>query len=93
MAILKSLIHGLEVKALFIMSNWRFCGGVIPAREIVFFSQIIVVYFIIGASIYNLSIENDRPVLWTSLLSSSIGYILPNPALKVKKHVLVNNEQ
>lgn len=69
-------------------TSWIVCGHSIPKNELVFLitylCQVIVVYGVIAASIYNLSKdENDRDkVLWTALLSSSLGYILPNPSLK-----------
>ena len=56
---------------------------VIPCREIVFFCQVITVFGVVTASIYNLSVDNcDNPELWTALLGSALGYILPNPRLK-----------
>lgn len=45
----------------------------------------IVVYTIIITSIVNLSLTNGSSELWISLLSSAIGYVLPNPSLKGDK--------
>ena len=36
----------------------------------------------IVVSIYNLTVAHDDSTLWTALLSSSLGYLLPNPSLK-----------
>ena len=51
-----------------------------------FWSQIVVIYIVIVTCIVNLSIANGNSNLWTALLSSCLGYILPNP--KLKKRVL-----
>ncbi len=58
-----------------------------PSASIcLFIAQILVIVLVIAASIYNLSRHNGDTNLWTALLSSSIGYILPNPSLKPTKH-------
>ena len=63
---------------------WTIFGRDIPRAEIVFFTQVIVLYTVICVSIYNLSAGKGDSNLWTSLLSSSLGYLLPNPTLKHK---------
>ena len=62
--------------------KWHLLGTSVPKTEIVYFCQMIIVYIIIIASIINLSIKNGSTELWISLLSSCIGYALPNPKLK-----------
>lgn len=57
-------------------------GSQLPKSEIVYFCQMIVVFIIIVTSIANLSLQNDKSELWIALLSSAIGYALPNPTLK-----------
>lgn len=57
-------------------------GSQLPKSEIVYFCQMIVVFVIIVTSIANLSLQNDKSELWIALLSSAIGYALPNPTLK-----------
>jgi len=61
---------------------WVWCGERVPKTQIVFFCQIFVVYCVIGAAIANLSLQQGDKQLWTILLSSCIGYFLPNPSLK-----------
>lgn len=63
---------------------WNVLGHSCPSGEIVFISQMFVLLVVIGASLYNLSAGTDKSheTLWTALLSSSLGYILPNPRLK-----------
>ena len=61
---------------------WRVFGSRVPKEEIVFGSQICVVMIVVVASIYNLSVgDTKKSELWTALLSSCLGYILPNPRL------------
>jgi len=58
-----------------------------PSASIcLFIAQILVIVLVISASIYNLTCHNGDTNLWTALLSSSIGYILPNPSLKPSKN-------
>lgn len=57
----------------------------------VYCSQLIVVLVVISASIYNLSVGDSRKDLWISLLSSSVGYILPNPSLPKNARLLSNH--
>jgi hypothetical protein len=65
-----------------------FLGNPIPKVEVVFFTQIIIIYIVIVTCIVNLSIGNGDSNLWTALLSSSLGYLLPNPTVKRSKLVL-----
>lgn len=64
------------------MSHWNIFGKAIPKSEIVYFSQVIVIYVIIVTCILNLSLKNGDSNLWTALLSSCLGYILPSPKIK-----------
>ena len=55
--------------------GWHLFGTECPKEEIVFFCQ--VLYTVIVVSIYNLTVGHDDSTLWTALLSSSLGYLLP----------------
>lgn len=58
------------------------CGGQdIPSSEIVFFCQVVLIYIVIVTCIINLSLQNEPHDLWLSLLSSTIGLVLPNPSI------------
>ena len=70
------------------MGDCSFCGKDIPKSEIVFFSQIIAIYFVVGFSIYNITTGNENINLWISLLSSCLGYLLPSPVIKRRKNAL-----
>ena len=65
--------------------SWRFLGKPVSKSEVVFCTQVILLYIVVITCIVNLSIQNGDSNLWTALLSSSLGYILPNPTLKKKK--------
>ena len=65
--------------------KWNFFGNKMPKSEIVFFVQVILVYIVVIVSIVNLTIGTGSDRLWIALLSSSIGYILPNPSIKYNK--------
>ena len=69
-------------------SNWNVFGNKIPKEEIVFFTQVILIYIVCVACIINLSIGNGNSNLWTSLLSGSLGYLLPAPKLRKHESVL-----
>ena len=70
------------------MGDWSFCGKNIPKSEIVFFSQIIAIHFVVGFSIYYITDGNQNINLWISLLSSCLGYLLPLPIIKRRKNAL-----
>lgn len=65
--------------------SWRLCGYGFDKSQVVYFTQIILIYIIILTCILNLSLKNGDSNLWTALLSSCIGYVLPSPKLKDNK--------
>ena len=58
----------------------------IVKNRFTFIAQIIVVYMIIITLLVQISLRSPDEELWLFLLSSSIGYILPSPGLKFRKH-------
>ena len=68
-------------------SSWFAFGRKIPKSEIVYLCQVVVLYTVIVVSIYNLTTGHQNSNLWTALLSSCLGYLLPNPTIH-QKHVL-----
>lgn len=50
-------------------------GKTCPKTEIVFFSQVVVLYTVILVNIYNLTKGIGNCNFWTPLLRSSVGYI------------------
>lgn len=66
--------------------HWAFFGRKIPKSEFVFFCQVLLIYIVVITSIVNLTINGgEEGKLWTALLSSSIGYLLPSPSLDKTK--------
>lgn len=57
------------------------------AVEIISICQIVAIFAVIIACIINLSLNDEKSVLWSSLLSGSLGYLLPTP--KVRKNVRI----
>ena len=74
-----------ETEPLEELVEWRIFGRRMPKSEAVFFSQTILIYLVVLTCIINLSCSNDNTSIWIALLSSSLGYILPNPSLKTYK--------
>ena len=73
--------------------KWWFFGKQIPRSEIVFFSQVIICYIIILISVGCLAIGEPSPndYMFTILTSSSLGYLLPSPRIKIKSKTVVYN--
>ena len=55
------------------------------ANEVMYLSQIILIFIVMLTSLYNLSNNVGDSSLWTALLTSCLGYILPNPKIKSVK--------
>jgi len=66
-------------------SKWQAFGLKYPKSEVVFYFQVVLIYIVVIVSIVNLSLNKDEGKLWTALLSSALGYILPSPSLKKEK--------
>jgi hypothetical protein len=54
-----------------------------PRSEIVFFCQVFVIFIVITFAAYNLTVGTGDSNLWTTLLGSCLGYLLPNPTIRV----------
>ena len=64
--------------------RWNVFGSDVPKEEIVFFTQVILIYVIVITSIVNLTMDAKNDTLWTSLFNGSLGYMLP--ALNLNNH-------
>lgn len=60
---------------------WNVLGRPLPRAEIVFFAQIFLIYAVVGVSLFNLSRGYGDSQMWTALLGSCLGYLLPNPSI------------
>ena len=63
---------------------WRFSSSKIgvPRSEVVYFTQIFIIVFLIGVSLVQLvffKLDCEESTFWFSLLSCTVGYDLPNP--------------
>ena len=66
-------------------STWKFCNQItLPRSEVVFFVQMFVILMRIVLCIVKLTVLKptcEETSVWISILSSLVGYILPNPRL------------
>ena len=62
-------------------SRWDCFGYSFPRREVVYFSQTLIVYIVILVCLTNLSLGHSESNLWIALLGSCLGYILPQPSM------------
>ena len=58
-----------------------------------FCAQMIVVLILVVVSLYNLTMHHPHRDLWVSLLSTSIGLVLPNPQLKTVSKTPSSNDK
>lgn len=65
------------------MSETNTSRSVYKADLIIFVAQVLLLFIVVVTSLVNLSLENGNTNLWTMVLTSSIGIMLPNPRLKV----------
>lgn len=62
---------------------WHMWGNSISKQGAVYFFQVFLIYIIVLTCIINLSLGKDEQKIWIVLLSSSLGYLLPNPSIKL----------
>ena len=70
-------------------SMWNMCGSYMSRLAVVFLCQIIILYIAIVTCFINLTIGNGPKELWITVLSLSLGSILPSP--KVKRNMSMNS--
>ena len=74
-----------------VTSKWTCFGYKFPRQEVVFFSQILIIYIVILTCLINLSVGTGESNLWTALLGSCLGYIMPNPSMSKKNGPLLRH--
>lgn len=52
------------------------------ADVLLFTSQVLLLFIVVITSLVNLSIDRGNTNLWTMILTSCLGYMMPNPKLK-----------
>src|SRR5437867_2403688 len=67
------------------MSDWKLCCMKYPNQEIIYCSQVLLIYIVVITCVLNLSFSDNNACLWSSLLSGSVGYLLPAAKTR-KKH-------
>jgi hypothetical protein len=61
---------------------WSTCCGEVPREQIVFLIQVIIAYIVIITSLLNISITTENTCLWATLISGTLGYLLPAPSIR-----------
>jgi hypothetical protein len=63
--------------------SWKFCDKSVSRSLLVFMTQVIVATFMIVFSCFNLYVSSrcEETTIWIAILSSAVGYFLPNPKL------------
>ena len=79
------------------IKHWKVFGHNIPKAEVVFFSQTIILYILIISCLINLSFGIGDQTIFTSILCSSVGYMLPSPSIqksgKIIEKIRGNNHE
>ena len=64
---------------------WKFCNSTtLPRSEMVYFTQVtiaILLIFLHSIKLLFFELACDEMSIWIAILSSIVGYILPNPQL------------
>lgn len=60
---------------------WTIFGHSMPKPEIIYFSQVIIIYVVVITSLVNITYGTADKTVFISLLCSCLGYMLPNPSL------------
>lgn len=67
--------------------RWSTVCGKLPKEEVIYFSQVLLIFTVVLACLINLSLgRSGLDSLWSSLLSGSVGYLLPSPNIRKKKN-------
>ena len=59
-------------------------------HTILFVVQVVLIFIVVCASLINLTLEIGNQNLWTVILTSCLGIIMPNPRLKMSNGVREN---
>ena len=63
-------------------------GKQLTKLQVLFIAQVIIIYIVIFYCLVNLSLDNGKTELWVSLLSYSLGCMLPTPKIKKSTEML-----
>ena len=73
--------------------EWCISGHPVSKQQVVFFTQVLLVYIIVLSSIVNICLQFGDQNIWVILLSSGVGYMLPSPSLKNERILREFTEQ
>lgn len=68
--------------------TWNIFNRKFPKEEIVFFTQVLLIYFVVITCIVNLAIDRGNNLVWSNLLSACVGYMIPSPNIKKDKNTV-----
>ena len=69
-----------------INNEWSIgCLGKLDKRCVTYFAQLGILSTVIAVSLYQVSTKTENREFWISLLSSSIGVLIPSPKLSKKE--------
>ena len=70
----------------FIERKWSMCDKFIPKEELIYLTQVFLIYLVVIVCVINLSFgDPGQAALWSSLLSGALGYLLPAPSVSSNK--------
>ena len=58
--------------------------NVCKADLILFTVQVVIIFVVVCTSLLNLTLGYSNQNLWTVVLTSSLGYVMPNPKIKIQ---------
>lgn len=64
------------------------------AKLVLFAAQISLIFITVIVALFNLSLDKGNQNLWIIVLTSCLGYVLPNPKLKlIPQNIITNTQQ
>lgn len=65
---------------------WTLFDRSVSRSAVVFIVQVVLIFTVVIVSLFNLVRGSGPNALWIALLSSCLGYLLPNPKLEALPH-------
>ncbi len=72
--------------------SWYFFGTSVPRTEVVYLSQVLLIFIVVVVALVNLTAQIGDPLLWSTTLGSSLGYMLPAPGIKRPMKILTADQ-
>ena len=66
--------------------KWTIGNSKFPQAEVIYFTQVFLIYSVAFTCIINLSLNTGNPYTWSNLLSACVGYMLPAPQISSKSN-------